>query len=172
MMGFITLLVITFFKLLLSGLLRIKQSAIILSKKLNKISDKMPEEKYTFPENNNLNNVIPSDNLELIDKRVLFKNIHFNIGSLSFNKDNLNISASKTILQQFYTDNTNNKLIKFINIDGFEFIDCEFSDNVYFKDGLESLFFNNCIFIKRCYINNQYEDNDKEIKIKKIIIKN
>lgn len=57
------------------------------------------------------------------------------------------------------------------NIKSIKFISCKFNNDFMIKNNLDSLEFNNCIFEKRCYLNNQYEGNNSTININNIKIK-
>jgi hypothetical protein len=57
------------------------------------------------------------------------------------------------------------------NIFGIKFVNCKFNHQFSLRNNLKLLHFENCVFEKRCYVNNQYSKNTKSISIEKIFIK-
>lgn len=114
------------------------------------------------------------DGLIYESEELTFKGINFNSGFLSFEKDYIDCSIGTTQLKNFSKSNqTEEELnICYKNVNKFKFIDCKFSNDTHFKIDLQSLRFEECLFEKRCYINNQYENNTTKINIKSIEIKN
>lgn len=103
---------------------------------------------------------------------LIFEAINFNSGLLSFEDQVIECSIGSNKLKTFSkNDPENTETIEYKNVKKFKFVDCKFSNDTYFKKGLDSLVFENCIFDNRCYINNQYEGNSEIISIKNIEIK-
>lgn len=101
-----------------------------------------------------------------------FEGIDFNSGKLSFEDQVIECSIGSNQLKTFSKpDPDNTEQIEYKNVKKFKFVDCKFSDDTYFKKGLDSLIFEDCVFDSRCYINNQYEDNSAKINIKNLRIK-
>jgi hypothetical protein len=78
-------------------------------------------------------------------------------------------SQDNNLFEKINDDEKNTTYIQKIR-----FVNCKFNEDVYIKRGFEYLEFNNCIFEKRCYINNQYDDKKDEesnrITINELII--
>lgn len=110
--------------------------------------------------------------LKLDSEGLIFEGIVFNSGLLSFGKEYIDCSIGNNKLYKFLNSDLNFE-INYKDVKSFKFIDCKFSDDTFFnfKVDLESLIFEECIFEKRCYINNQYESNDEQITINCIKIK-
>jgi len=103
---------------------------------------------------------------------LIFESINFNSGLFSFEDEVIKCSIGNNKLKIFSKPNPQStERIEYKNVKKFKFIDCKFSDDTYFKKGLDSLKFKNCVFEGRCYINNQYEDNNAQINIKNLEIK-
>lgn len=101
---------------------------------------------------------------------IIFDGIDFNSGFLSFGNQHIDCSIGEKKLKTFSISDTGLE-INYKDIKSFKFIDCKFSNDTFFTRNLESLRFEECLFEKRCYINNQYEANTIEIKISSIVIK-
>lgn len=103
------------------------------------------------------------------EDEIVFNGIDFNSGLLSFEQEAIECSVGTNQLKVFETKNADE--INYSKIKKFKFVDCKFSTDTFFKIGLESLKFEDCIFEKRCYINNQYNNNSNRIKINRIEIR-
>lgn len=57
------------------------------------------------------------------------------------------------------------------NIFGIKFVNCTFHHQFGLRNDLKLLHFENCVFEKRCYINNQYDKNEDSISIEHLLIK-
>tara|TARA_R110002049_G_scaffold29552_14_gene100440 strand:- start:7398 stop:8558 length:1161 start_codon:yes stop_codon:yes gene_type:complete len=101
---------------------------------------------------------------------LIFEGVSFNSGLLSFDNELINCSIGTNQLKTFSVSDKKSN-ISYTDVKKFKFIDCKFSDDTFFKKNLESLIFEECVFEKRCYINNQYETNTALIEINRIVIK-
>ena len=110
------------------------------------------------------------ENLKYESGELIFNGIDFSSGFLSFGNEHIDCSIGTNKLKTFSISVAGSE-INYKDVKKFKFIDCKFSNDTFFKRDLESLKFEECLFEKRCYINNQYEANTTEIKINSIEIK-
>jgi hypothetical protein len=96
------------------------------------------------------------------------KKIEFDSETFTYSKYTNNVDFIASI-----ENDKNLNLTQYIieNITNIQFIDCKFNKDLIITNELNSLEFISCIFDGRCYINNQYENNNTTITMNNIKIK-